>query len=227
MEAKLKNDDWVYKIGSCPKIKKYSQSGEEGYLKYILDNIDCESKFIVDIGAWDGEYLSNTKFFTDYLGYESLLIDGDNRGNIEVKKEWITKNNVCDILKKYNCPTEYALLSYDTDGNDFWILNEILIEYRPAVVICEINGTIPAGISKTIQYNPNHIWNNDDYYGFSFHAGIKLAELNGYKAVFQNDSLNLYLVAKEKLADPNIIIDIPFSSVQYHPHNNTGTWINI
>lgn len=227
MKEKLKNDEWVYKISSCPKIKKYSQTGEEGYLKYILDNIDCNNKFIVDIGAWDGEYFSNTKMFLDLFGYSGILIDGNNHGNANVIQEWITRENVCDILNKYACPTEFSLLSFDLDGNDFWILKEILIKYRPAVVICEINGTIPAGESKTIHYNPNHIWNNDDYYGFSFDAAIKLAELNGYKAVFQNDSLNLYLVAKEKFVDPNIIIDIPFSAIKYHPHNNIGQWINI
>lgn len=224
----MTKDSWVYNINKVPKIQQFSQSGEEGYLEYILDWIHTyhlpDNRFLVDIGAWDGAHLSNTKYFIDKLGYEGLLIDGDNRGNEKVKQEWITKDNVCDILRKYNCPKEFTLLSYDTDGNDFDILLALSKEFRPEVIICEINGTIPLGISKKIKYNENHTWNNDDYYGFSFSAGLKLAELMDYKAVFQNDSLNLYMVRKDLFENPEIIIDIPFEHQQYHPHNTTGLW---
>lgn len=221
------NDDWVNGISTCPKIKQHSQTGEEGIIKFILDSIGHGNKFLVDIGAWDGEYLSNTKMFLDSFGYSGILIDGNNHGNENVMQEWITKDNVCDILKKYNCPKEFSLLSYDTDGNDYWILTELLRNYRPSVIICEINGTIPLGICKAIKYNESHVWKDDDYYGFSFDAGIKLAYDNGYIPVYQNDSLNLYLVAKEYFLNPKKYINIPFEAVQYHPHNEKGEWINV
>jgi hypothetical protein len=216
------NDNWISQI-PYNKYKKYSQTGEEGYLKFILDNIGHSNKFLVDIGAWDGFHLSNTRFFIENCGYKSLLLDGDNRGNLEVKKEWITKENICSILEKYNCPKEFSLLSYDTDGNDFDIIKEMCQAYRPNLIICEVNGTIPLGISKKIKYNPNHNWNNDDYYGFSFSAGLKLAESIGYKVIFQNDALNLYMVRKELLKNPELI-SVNFQHNQYHPHNPNGIW---
>jgi hypothetical protein len=223
----MKNDSWIQQIPFSPKLKKHSQTGEEGYLKFILDNIGYNNRFLVDIGAWDGYHLSNTRLFLDELGFKGLLIDGDNRGNLEVKQEWITKDNVCDILKKYDCPKEFSLLSYDTDGNDFDIIQSLCSQYRPDVIICEVNGTIPLGISKKIAYNPSHTWNNDDYYGFSYSAGLKLAELIGYRVVFQNDALNLYMVKKELLANPDAPIHIDFTHNQYHPHNPNGVWVNV
>lgn len=222
-----KNDNWWISQIPLHKWKKYSQTGEEGYIKYILDNIGYgDKKFLVDIGAWDGEHLSNTKCFIDERGFTGLLIDGDNRGNPKVKQEWITAENVCAVLKKHKCPKEFSFLSFDIDGNDYFVIKEILSIYRPRLIVCEVNGTIPAGISKTIKYNPNHQWNNDDYYGFSFSAGLKLAEATGYRVIFQNDSLNLYLVRKDLLADPDSI-HVSFSHNPYHPHNPTGEWVEV
>lgn len=220
----VKNDGWVQQIIRAPRLKKYSQTGEEGVLEFILNSIDTGNKFLVDIGAWDGSHLSNTKYFLESRGYTGLLIDGDNRGNEQVKQEWITKDNICEILAKYNCPNDFSLLSFDIDGNDYDVLTAMLSQYKPRVLVCEINGTIPISVSKKIKYNPNHTWNNDDYYGFSFAAAYKLAQNTGYKIVHQNDALNVYMVRNDMLANPNMQINIGFQHCQYHPHNATGEW---
>lgn len=205
-------------------VNKYSQAGEEHMIMGILLNIGLTNKFLVDIGAWDGTYLSNTKFLIEDHGFKGLLLDGDNHGNPEVKEIWVTKDNILDFLDNCHCPREFDLLSYDTDGNDYWILDVLLSYYQPRLIVCEFNGTIENGVSKTIEYNENHVWNNDDYYGFSFEAGKKLAEKHGYKVVFQNDALNMYLVKKELWeGEP----DVTYVPNQYHPHNSTGKWITI
>lgn len=205
-------------------VNKYSQTNEESYLMDIFNVIGFTNKFLVDIGAGDGVWLSNSKRFLEEFGFTGTLIDGDNRGNENVKQEWITKDNICDILNKYDCPKEFDLLSYDTDGNDYYILDGLLKEFSPRLVICEFNGTIPNGVSKTIEYNPNHTWGNDDYYGFSFEAGKKLAEKHGYKVVFQNDALNMYLVKNELWTNE---VNVTYIPNQYHKHNSTGKWITI
>jgi hypothetical protein len=211
------------KVKDAPKIKKWSQCGEEGYIKYILDNIPHE-RFLVDIGASDGYSNSNTRYFIEQ-GYDAILLDGSNRGSKEVKQEWITAENICDVLKKYDCPKEFGLLSIDIDGNDSYIIEEILKEYRPSLIVAEINGTIPKGISKTIVYNPDHRFENDNYYGFSFDYAIKLAERNGYRVVFQNNAMNVYMVDKKFLDGQEI--EIPFTPIQYHAHNDKGVWVNV
>ena len=218
-------DAWVSMMPNITRFKKYSQTGEEGYLNHIFQNIGFGNKYLVDIGAWDGFHLSNTRYFIEQYGYSGLLLDGDNRGNPEVKQHWITKENILEIMAQYNVSKNFSLLSYDTDGNDYDILETLCSEYKPDVIICEVNGTIPIGVSKKIQYNPNHVWNNDDYYGFSFSAGLKLAESIGYRIVFQNDALNLYMVRKDLLKNPEAHINLNFQHNLYHPHNPTGVWI--
>ena len=223
------NNTWVQQIANAPKIKKYSQAGEEGYIKYILQTIPAPmgkdgEGFLVDIGASDGFSNSNTRYFLENYGYKGILIDGDNKGNPAIKQEWVTKENVVEILKKYNCPTEFDLLSLDLDGNDYDITYEILHHFRPRLVVLEINGTIPLGIAKKIRYNAEHSYKGDDYYGFSFSAAFTLAAHNGYRVVFQNDALNVYLVRADLLPDPDMKIEVPFTYHPYHAHNPDGIW---
>ena len=61
----MKNDNWIAKIRNAEKIKKYSQTGEEGVLQFILNQVGYGNNFLVDIGAWDGFHLSNTRFFIE------------------------------------------------------------------------------------------------------------------------------------------------------------------
>lgn len=79
-----------------------------------------------------------------------------------------------------------------------YIIDEILShQYKPSLIVAEFNPIFAHNESKVIEYNPNHTWMNNDYYGFSFLAGIKMAEKHGYVCVHQNDNLNMYFVRKE------------------------------
>lgn len=215
--------NWVHDIVNH-RHKVYSQTGEEGFINFILNQFEYEKGFLVDIGAGDGETLSNTKLFLDAGLFKGILIDGNNHGNKQVKEHWITKDNICELLKKYKCPKDFELLSLDLDGNDYDIIYAICQEYRPKLIVCEINGTIPEGVSKKIAYNPEHTWQNNDYYGFSYSAGLKLAEKLGYVVVFQNDALNMYMVRKDLLDGVELPTNLNFQHCQYHAHFEGGQW---
>ena len=214
---------WINDIKNVEKWKKYSQEGEEAYIDFILSNIPDKGKHLVELGAWDGHYLSNTRHLIED-GYTALLIDGDNRGNNEVKEHFITKDNVVKLLNQYNTPEEFDLLVIDLDGNDHYILDEVLGSFKPSLVVAEFNPIFENNESKVITYNENHRWNNDDYYGFSFKAGIKLGRKHGYTCVFQNDSLNMYFVRNEFVEiDPKVT----YTKTNYHPASNrTSEWLN-
>jgi hypothetical protein len=170
--------NWIKELYNIEKWNKYSQGGEEAYIDYILKELPTEN-FIVEIGAGDGYHLSNTRYFIEN-GYDSILIDADNQGNAEVKMHRIIKENVNAILSTYNCPTKFDFLSIDTDGNDYWILDELLTKYSPSFIVAEFNASVQKDKSVSIKYDSNFIWQGDDYYGFSLEAGKKLAEKHGY-----------------------------------------------
>jgi len=218
----MRQSNWLYNIEQH-RLKKYSQTGEEGFLLHILANICNEPQFLVDLGAGDGITLSNTRLLIEEYGFSHILLDANNQGNHEVHEEWITAENVCDLLRKYDCPMKFTLLSVDLDGNDFDVIKAVCDQFQPTVIVCEINGTIPLGISKKIVYNPEHVYQGDDYYGFSFSAAVKLADLLGYRMIYQNDALNAYLINKDVIA-----ADLPpiprFKHDPYHKHNPHGVW---
>jgi hypothetical protein len=224
--------NWINEMYNIELWKKYSQHCEEAYLTHILKNIKVKNKHVVDLGAWDGFHFSNSRHFIEN-GYTASLIDGDNRGNKEVHQEFITKENIGSILSILNTPATFDLLSIDLDGNDFYILDQILKAYNPSVIIAEFNPIFALNEPYAIKYNPNHTWQNDDYYGFSFSAGIKLAEKYDYTCIFQNVSLNMYFVCNKVLAESlgvdmedlkNHIPPVTYKVEQYHPKSNRTDW---
>lgn len=228
--------NWVNEIKNAPPVKKYSQCGEEGYLEYILSNIPSEDRnnFLIDLGAGDGFSLSNSRYFIE-KGFQCILIDGNNHDNEQVSEHFITADNIIDLLRSYFCPLRPDLLTIDLDGNDLYIMEQVASDYRPKVIVAEFNPIWGEGVSKSIKYNPDHRWNDDDFYGFSFAAGLKFAEKHNYTCVFQNDDLNMYFVDNEvlmkslgvNLMDLFIMIEpVRYKVTHNHRPSQTNDWVD-
>jgi hypothetical protein len=216
--------NWIKELANIENWNKYSQGGEEAYIDYILKELPT-ANFIVEIGAGDGYHLSNTRYFIEN-GYDSILIDADNQGNEEVKQHRIIKENVNAILSTYNCPKKFDYLSIDTDGNDFWILDELLTKYSPSFIVAEFNASIQKDRSVSIKYDSNFSWQGDDYYGFSFEAGKKLAEKHGYTIVFLNNNMNIFLLRNEFIEG----VDVPeytYEISDYFRASGRQDWVEI
>lgn len=213
---------WIKEIKNQKQKIKYSQNGEEYLLKYIFDNIKPTNEFFVDLGAWDGTHLSNTKLFRE-LGWLGLLVDGKEFPG--VYKSFITKENIIDTLKLFNTPKGFDLLSIDIDGNDYWILREVLSHYKPRVIVSEFNSEHPLEESKTIEYNPEFTFDNfSDYYGYTFGAGEKLANEFGYTIIWQQSNTNLFYLRND------LVIEKPEFNKEVYRHWNgisNKKWINI
>ncbi len=187
--------DWIRGIKDQPQKRRYSQNGEEYRLEYIFRHIGTTNRHLVDLGAWDGKHLSNTNLFRD-LGWSALLVDGKDYPG--VYKSFITKENIIDTLDLHKTPEEFDLLSIDLDGNDYWILEEVLEHYSPRVIVSEFNSEHPLEEAKTIEYDPAFTFDNfSDYYGYTYGAGVKLAERFGYTIIYQQSNLNLFYLRND------------------------------
>ena len=123
---------------------------EDTVLQKIFDLLGKKCEYCVEFGAGDGIKLSVTYPFRQN-GSKSLLMDGcvimnkyfDGRkfdrslttsasvnkdqiinSKADVKIEFITKENINDLFKKYNVPENFNLLVIDIDGNDYWVWKE-------------------------------------------------------------------------------------------------------
>jgi len=193
---------------------KYSQLNEEEILKKIFQNAGTTNKYFVEFGSGNGYSNSNTRHLKE-KGWNGLMMDGFFDGNIDENrhKEFITAENICDLFRKHRVPDVFDLLSIDLDGNDLWILGAILEEYSPRIIVAEFNPAIPVGVNQTIEYNPDHEWNNDDYYGASFEAFGCLGSDHGYRIV-DNNGLNLFLLRND------IELDGPYNNTYTERHDH-------
>jgi len=156
-------------------------------LEYICN---LPVKYFVDIGAsCVSEYSQSEAFIS--MGFSGLMVECDpqkysvlierykNNPNIKIVTDPITPTNVLNILKINGVPDGFYL-SLDIDGYDYFVLDAILSQYSPSVIISEINEKIPPPIKFSVQYVPGYFWDGTHYYGYSISMLEELLEKYGY-----------------------------------------------
>jgi len=167
-------------------MSKYSQFNEEEVLKEIFDKIGTTDRFAVEIGCLPDYKFSNIKALVDE-GWQGLFIDKEASGGVNA--EFITAENINDIFQKYDLPQIFDLLSIDIDGNDFWVWKALIA--APRVVVIEYNRHKEG--EAVNDYDPNWIWKNNNNFGASKDALVKLATEKGYTLFAENES-NLFFI---------------------------------
>lgn len=220
---------WIKQIPHLDLSKnKFSQSGEEIVIKYIFDNIGTTDKYLVDFGAGDGKYLSNSLALLE-SGWTALRMDGDNKGNPDVKQEFISPENILELFKKYEVPHMFDFLSIDLDSCDFQLLQRILTYYIPRVICCEYNPAFEPHESKFLKYEKGYQWDETTKYGFSLLAGRKLMNSHGYSLIHNHKFLNLFFIHNAVLAQnglPAQNIEVPNQKHIFHRFNPNAIWID-
>ncbi|MCU7246111.1 MAG: hypothetical protein NT917_24105 [Microcystis aeruginosa WS75] len=196
------------------EFKVFSQAGEDGIISEIFNRIGTTNKFFVEFGVGNG--LENNSAYLLVKGWQGYWIEGSERfcqsirqsfedlianQQLTLKNTFITGENIEDLFRKGNVPTELDLLSIDIDGNDYWVWQAIT-NYRPRVVILEYNAIYPPESSWVMQYNPSHQWKYNSHMGSSLKALEKLGHQKGYKLVACSFSgVNAFFVREDLLAD--------------------------
>ena len=169
--------------------KVYSQNDEDGIIAEIFNRIGITNKVFVEFGVQNGlESNTHLLLLKDWKG---LWIEGSESSCQEINvlfnevingshqliviNEFITKDNINEIIQSANITGEIDLLSIDIDGNDWHIFNEISI-VNPRVIVIEYNAKLPPDLEWVMPYNPSHMWDGSDYFGASLKAIEKLAE---------------------------------------------------
>jgi len=168
-----------------------SQYGEDGIVAKVLDVINSNNKWCVELGSWDGKSCSNTFSLITEKEYSAVLIECNPKrfkdlvrtfeGNKKVVPinafiGFEKENSLDVILKTTTVPVDFDLLSIDIDGNDYHVW-EAVQDYKPKVVVIEFNPTIP----KTIEFvQPRDVRVTQ---GSSLLSISKLTKSKGYELV--------------------------------------------
>jgi hypothetical protein len=210
----------------------FSQNGEDGVTMKLVELIydgDNNDKFYVEFGVESG-HECNTRILREHYNWKGLQMDGSNENDrINLRKEFIMKENVVELFKKYNVPHNINVLSVDIDFNDFYCLKEILANYQCDIIICEYNGTHLVNEDKVIIYNKNGVWDGSNYFGVSLCSLDKLAKKYNYSLVYCNENgVNCFLVHNDIIKSKDLQLknlgDISqiYRPARYGPGPNGG-----
>lgn len=187
------------------EFRNTSQNGEDGILLYLFTLAEHGRRRAVELCAGDG-IQNNTANLVLHHDWDALMVDGDAdliakgklffAGHAETDRvpptlaaEWITTNNVNEIIARYGYHNEVDLLSLDMDGVDYWILEAI--QLTPRVIVLEYNNKIPPNLAITVPYAPNFTaaggaLKGNGFFGASLGAFDKLLKDRGYRLVGAN-----------------------------------------
>jgi len=178
----------------------FSQFGEDGIIQKIFDIIGTSSQVCIDVGAWNGRYLSNTANLWLH-GWKAFLIEANPKRYAALLRN--TKGHNCRCIKARIAPegantlenvlraydiNAVDFLSIDVDGDDYWIFKS-LQSLRPRVICCEHNPTIPIHIDL--------VADKGNYFGCSVLALHKLAESKKYKLIAMTRTNSFFVSIEE------------------------------
>lgn len=175
--------------------------GEAKKLLEICSQLNISNGYYVDIGASDGWTSSSTFPFAKSKNFSGLSIELDDKKfkkmqyvyknfqNAHLSKTKVTPLNILDLLNKFNVPQNFDILNLDIDSYDLIVIKNLLKSFNPKIVSMEINEKIPPPIYFTVNYDENHYWNEDSFYGCSLQAAYEeLSKFNYklYKVIYNN-----------------------------------------
>jgi hypothetical protein len=216
----------------------FSQFGEDGIIQEIFNRIGTTNKYFIEFGVeyglesnttnllykdWKGLWIEGSKKYYDIINTKFSDLIGS--GQLTVKNEFITAENIESIFKAGGAPAELDLLSIDIDYNDYYVWKAIT-NYNPRVVILEYNATFRPDTHFVVKYNATRWWDKTSFFGASLLAYQLLAEEKGYYLVGCSFAgTNAFFVRKDLVGD---LFEAPFTAenhyepARYYLHHNNG-----
>lgn len=176
----------------------------------LLQKIPDLCKYIIDIGASSGQETDPVFCFFKYLNFGGLCIEaGDSIKELEKKlpqeeikkvQKFATPETIVPIFLENKVPLYPDILKIDIDGYDLSVLRQILdANYRPKIIIAEINEKIPPPIWFEIKYSKEYCWDGSHCFGFSLEAGAQTLKKYNYTVVSLFEGNNVVFIDNKYL----------------------------
>ena len=187
---------------------RFSHANEQSILaKYIAELLPQDRpRTVVDIGAGNGVRWSNS-YALLLAGWKALGIEADLQKYALLEKVYskfanayasnspAAPNNICQLLRDFGIEGNFGVLCLDIDGNDYWVLDAILSNYRPGLVVTEINENIPPPLRFVVKFDPDFQLRYH-FYGYSIAALEDLCYSHDY-GILELEYNNAFLAPRE------------------------------
>ena len=202
---------YFFPLISWKKFARSQSSNKESDLLVYYTKKYSQNKNFIEFGFHPYQF-NCIGLIKDY--YNGLLVDGeienivqakrlfyDSNYKVQCEKYFLSRDNLFPIenfARKHNF--EIGVLSIDIDGNDYYILKEILKLFFPEIICLEYNASFGKK-AITIPYKHNfkrhELHKSGWYHGASYNAFINLLK-NDYTIAENIDGLNLIFVRRDK-----------------------------
>jgi hypothetical protein len=172
----------------------YSQSGQDGYIAEIFRRIGERDRFFVEIGTGNG-IRNNTRFLLEQ-GWHGIWVEGNTAdveaarstfalyisvGSLQIVNNFITSENVNDLLGLADAPAEFDFLSLDIDQNTSHVWRALRHRSRAACI--EYNASIPASSALEVPYHWDRGWEGTNWFGAGLKAMQQIGAAKGMQLV--------------------------------------------
>lgn len=170
-----------------------SYADERATLENLIKRLGINSGFVVDVAASDGFSQSCTLGLFGKENWSGLAVEMDpdkffklsyiysSFPNAKLARNRVTPNNIVDLLKAFEVPKDFEVLNLDIDSYDLHVIKSMLLGgFKPKVITMEINEKIPTGVYFTVDFDENHYWQVDHFYGCSIDAASEVVKEFGY-----------------------------------------------
>lgn len=215
--------------------KCFSQTDEDGITLEIISRLGMldQKGVYAEFGVGNG--LENNTLILASLGWqgfwvggEALAFDYSQAKRFAYFRDWITLDNILRYtqagVERFGTPD---VISLDLDGNDIYFVEKLLENYHPRLFIVEYNAKFLPPVRFKIEYNAQHRWAGDDYFGASISSYDDLFSKHDYQLVCCNahDGANAFFVRREysdRFADVPKDIALIHSAPRYYPYVQYG-----
>ena len=199
------------------EFRVFSQWGEDGIIDWLTSIVPIERQMFVEFGVQDYSE-ANTRFLLAHRNWSGLVFDSDEsnvrairsrdtywRHHLHAAAEFVTAENINQLLTRHGVSGDIGLLSIDIDGNDYWVWRAISV-ISPRIVVVEYNSRLGPDNAVTIPYRADFERGKAHhamiYYGASLRALWKLAQEKGYALVGCNGAGNNAFFVRSDVVPP-------------------------
>jgi len=181
------------------EFSSFSQNGEDGIIDYLIKQIKDSNKYFIEVGASNG-LECNSAYLAYVQNFSGLMIDG-SEDSIKIAKSishnlgvdyhstFFSLQNVKNI-KEWTLYCSPDLFSWDTDGNDYYFVKEVLnLGIRPKIFVVEYNSAFGPDNEITIQYDESFYYLKAHKSGLYYGCSIAL-----WKSFFINNNYSFVTV---------------------------------
>ena len=187
---------------------RFSHANEQHILARYIDELlpKNQPRTVVDIGAGNGVRWSNS-YALLLAGWKALGIEADSHKYALLSRAYrrfpaaqaahtrVDPDNIGSLFGDFKIEKNFGVLCLDIDGNDYWVLDAILSNFRPGLVVTEINENIPPPLRFVVKFDPNFQLRYH-FYGYSIAALEDLCEKHDY-GVLRLEYNNAFLAPRE------------------------------